>query len=301
MGRQRTDRLPLRDAIRPKLVPNAPRSYILLGMQTATCLVARHLARVFRAYLPVAVLPAPDHLSSMALASFSTAYAALVEITAAGESKAADLPAARDALKTAVNAVLVEASSDSAAAAAADALMVTHREKAEAGKYVAKPTGTLSPLLDPSILKGSLLASLKTCAHYPAILAMPDLCETIRKLVCSAPAKGVTTFLVDELGKDIETCTDVKALSAVHEVLRVHIQAEGRLKKELAGFVLGADHTKAVRTAANKAAKALTVAEAAAADVAGAAAKVAAAAAAKKKKEEFDALQKGIAAVAVTE
>ena len=141
----------------------------------------------------------------MALASFQTAYAALVEVTAAGESKAADLPAARDALKTAVNAVLVEASSDSAAADAADAIMVTYREKAEAGKYTGKPTGALSPLLDPAILKGSLLASLKTCAHYPAILAMPQLTETIRKLVCSAPAKGVTTFLVDELGKDVET------------------------------------------------------------------------------------------------
>ena len=238
----------------------------------------------------------------MALASFQAAYAAVVEVTAAGESKAADLPAARDALKTAVNAVLVEASSaDGAAADAADAVMVTYREKAEAGKYTGKPTGALSPLLDPAILKGSLLASLKTCAHYPAILAMPQLTETIRKLVCSAPAKGVTTFLVDELGKDVETCTDVKALSAVHEVLRVHMQAEGRLKKDLCGFVLGADHTKAVRTAANKAAKALAVAEAAAADAAGAAAKVAAAAAAKKKKAEFDALQKGVAAVSVTE
>lgn len=237
----------------------------------------------------------------MALASFQAAYAAVVEVTAAGESKAADLPAARDALKTAVNAVLVEASSDGAAADAADAVMVTYREKAEAGKYTGKPTGALSPLLDPAILKGSLLASLKTCAHYPAILAMPQLTETIRKLVCSAPAKGVTTFLVDELGKDVETCTDVKALSAVHEVLRVHMQAEGRLKKDLCGFVLGADHTKAVRTAANKAAKALAVAEAAAADAAGAAAKVASAAAAKKKKAEFDALQKGVAAVSVTE
>ena len=231
----------------------------------------------------------------MALPSFQAAYAALVETTAAGESKAAELPAARDALKTAVNAVLLEVSSgDAAAAEAVDAVMVTWRP--EAGKY-AKPSGPLPPLLDAAILKGSLLASLKTCAHYPAILAMPQLMETIRKLLCSAPAKGVTTFLVDELGKDIETCTDPKALSAVHEVLRVHMQAEGRLKKELGGFVLGADHTKAVRTAANKAAKALAVAEAAAADVAGAAAKVAAAAAAKKKKEEFDALQKGTAAI----
>ena len=232
----------------------------------------------------------------MALASFQAAYAALVETLAAGESKAADVPAARDTLKTTVNALLIAVASGEAAADAVDAVLVTWRP--EAGKY-AKPSGPLPPLLDAAILKGSLLAALKTCAHYPAILAMPQLMETIRKLLCSAPAKGVNTFLVDELGKDTDTCTDPKALSAVHEVLRVHMQAEGRLKKELGGFVLGADHTKAVRTAANKAAKGLAVAEAAAGGVAAAAAKKAAAANAKKKADEFAALQKGTAAISI--
>ena len=182
--------------------PKAPRTRTACP---ATCVARTRATGIARhALAPPGVRTARTHhapprlqVHSMALASFQTAYAALVEVTAAGESKAADLPAARDALKTAVNAVLVEASSDSAAADAADAIMVTYREKAEAGKYVAgKPTGPLSPLLDAAVLKGSLLASLKTCAHYPAILAMPQLTETIRKLVCAAPAKGVTTFLV---------------------------------------------------------------------------------------------------------
>lgn len=224
----------------------------------------------------------------MALATFDVCYSALEEAVKAGDSQAAAVPAAREALKIATNALLVEvAAGDAAAAVAVDAVLVTWRP--ELGKY-AKSTGPLPPLRDAALLKGSLLAALKVAAHYPAILAMPQLMETIRKLLCGAPAKGVHTFLVDELCNDIDGCTDAVALAAVREVLRTHMQAEGRLKKELMGFTLGAEQTKSVRTAANKAAKGLEVAKAASAGSAAVEAKAAAAEVAKKKAADFAAL-----------
>ena len=57
-----------------------------------------------------------------------------------------------------------------------------------------------APLLDAALLKGSVLAALKGCAHYPALLVLPQLLETTRKILCAAPAKGVATFLIDALG-----------------------------------------------------------------------------------------------------
>ena len=224
----------------------------------------------------------------MALATFDTCYAALEEAVKAGESQAAAVPAARDALKAAMSVLLLEvAAGDAAAATAVDAVLCTWRP--EPGKY-AKSTGPLPPLREAALVKGSFLAALKVAAHYPAILAMPQLMEAIRKLLCGAPAKGVYTFLVEDLCKDIEGCTDAVALAAVHEVLRVHMQAEGRLKKELMGFTLGAEQQKSVSTAANKAAKRLEVAKAASACNAAAEAKAAAATAAKNKAAEFAAL-----------
>jgi hypothetical protein len=232
-----------------------------------------------------------------ALVSFQSAYNTLDDTVKAGESQAAALPAAREALKMATATLLLEVSSgDAAAAAAVDAVLVTYRPPK--GKFD-KPTGPLPPLLDASLLKGSLLAALKTCAHYPAILAMPELMETTRKLLCGAPAKGVATFLIDELGTDIDRCTDGNALAAVQEVLRIHMQAEGRLKKDLLGFVLSADNTKSVRTAANKAAKALAVVEVAQAEVASVEAAKEKAAVAKQKREDFAALNAGAAAIKI--
>ena len=233
----------------------------------------------------------------MALGTFQAAYAALDEAVKAGESQADAVPAAREILKTALSGLLTDVAAGNSSAEAVDRVLVTWR--APAGKYD-KDSGPLPPLLDAALLKGSLLAALKSCAHYPALLAMPQLLETTRKLLCAAPAKGVATFLVDALGADIDACHDAKVLSAVQEVLRVHMQAEGRLKKDLGGFVLAADNTKSVRTAANKAAKTLAMVEeqdkARAAD----AAKKAAAEAAKVKAAEFAALQKGVADLKTT-
>ena len=224
-----------------------------------------------------------------ALAAFQTVYKALDDALKAGDSAADALPAAREALKAAMSVLLLEIASDTAAAAAVDAQVMTYRPPA--GKYD-KPAGPQHPLLDAAILKSSLLTALKTCAHYPAILAMPHLMETTRKLLCAAPAKGVATYLVDELGTDIETCSNVKALNAVQEVLRTHMQAEGRFKKDLMGAILGPDNVKSVRTAANKAAKRQAEVEAAGASELESEVKKLAAIEAKKKAAEFAALQK---------
>ena len=224
----------------------------------------------------------------MALAAFDTVYATLEAAVTAGESQADAVPAAQEALKSAMSALLLEvAAGDAAAAAAVDAVLVTWRPAP--GKYD-KPTGPLPPLRDIAMLKSPMLATLKGCAHYPAILMMPQFMEAMRKLLCNAPAKGVHKFLVEELGKDIEGCVDSMALTAVHEVLRVHMQAEGRLKKDLLGFTLGAEQTKSVRTAANKATKGIEAAMAAEAEIAASQAAVAAAAVAKKKAADFAAL-----------
>ena len=59
--------------------------------------------------------------------------------------------------------------------------------------------------------------------------------------VCArAPPLGSTTCpgpsgrrSLLNIGADIDACRDAKTLAAVQEVLRVHMQAEGRLKKDL--------------------------------------------------------------------
>lgn len=225
------------------------------------------------------------------LEAFAATYKTLDEATEAGEAQADALPAARDALKAAMASLLlaIAAKSDDAELCKqVDEAMVTWRP--EVSKYASKSS---VPLLKPALLKGSLLAALKLCSSYPALMALPQLMETTRKLLCAAPANGVEKFLVDELGADIAKCTDAKQLQAAATVLKVHMQAEGRLKKDLQGFALAAPSQKSVRTAANKAAKALASASDSQGAEAAAAAKKAAAAAAKEKAAAFEALQKG--------
>ena len=224
----------------------------------------------------------------MALVAFQTVYKALDDAMKA-DSAVEALPELKEALKAAMSVLLLEVASNTAVAAAVDSQVMTYRPPA--GKYD-KAAGPQAPLLDAAILKSSLLTALKTCAHYPAILAMPHLMETTRKLLCAAPAKGVATYLVDELGRDIDTCMNAKTLIAVQEVLRTHMQAEGRFKKDLMGFILGPDNVKSVRTAANKAAKKQAEVEAVDATALESETKKLAAAEAKKRAAEFAALQK---------
>ena len=70
----------------------------------------------------------------MALAAFDTVYATLEAAVTAGESQADAVPAAQEALKSAMSALLLEvADGDAAAAAAVDAVLVTWRPAP--GKY----------------------------------------------------------------------------------------------------------------------------------------------------------------------
>jgi hypothetical protein len=224
--------------------------------------------------------------------AFTSSYKACDEAIESG-SEGEALTAAREALKLAVVALLAHVSnkvSDTALCQEVDDLMCTYRP--EAGKYDNKVKSS-GPLLKPAVLKGSLLAALKSCSSYQALLAMPMLMETTRKLLCAAPANGVEKFLVEELGADIaKGDADEPTLSAIVDVLGKHMQAEGRLKKDLMGAQLGAPATKSVRTAKNKASKALEAVSAAAAGAAEAAAKKDAAAAAKAKADAFAELQK---------
>ena len=118
----------------------------------------------------------------------------------------------------------------------------------------------LSP--DAAALKGALLKALKVCALHRAFLGLPGLMEETRKMLCTAPAKGVATYLEVELCADVDACTDPRALVCVQEVLK-YMTGDGKLKKELGGFELGGPQKKSCRTAANRASKAFVAMEAA--------------------------------------
>jgi len=231
------------------------------------------------------------------LEEFAVAYKVVDAALEAGEAHAAALPAAKEALNVAVGKLLVHVSSQTgnkALCEEVDVALCTFR--GDGGKYtVVKASG---PLLKPAVLKSSLLAALKSCSSYPALLALPQLMETTRKLLCEAPAKGVEKYLCVELCNDMDSCTDARTLAAVQDVLRVHMQGEGRFKKDLMGFTLSAGHQKSVRTAANRAAKVFVAVTEAGAAAAKEAAKTAAALAAKEKAAAFVALQEGGAATA---
>ena len=225
------------------------------------------------------------------LAAFMDAYKTAEAAIEAGEAQKDAATAAREALKLAVAALLLHVASNTDNADVCkevDEALATY--KPVEGKY-STSKGRSAPLLKPAVLKGSLLAALKKCSSYEALLAMPQLCETTRKLLCAAPATGVAQFLEVELAADIDACKSAKTLSATHDVLRIHLQGEGRLKKDLMGADLGAPSKKSVRTAANKAAKALAAVNEAGAAAAAAAGKKAAALAAKEKAAAFEALQ----------
>jgi hypothetical protein len=153
------------------------------------------------------------------------------------------LPSAREALAEAVEALLSD---------------VASREVEETERRA------LDAALAPhaASLKGALLKALRVCSCARGFLGLPAVLEQTRRLLTAAPAKGVSTYLEDNLCKDIGSCTDARALAAVADVQSA-LLGQGRLKKDLGGFDLPAPHKKSCRTALNRATKALTELEAA--------------------------------------
>ena len=118
--------------------------------------------------------------------------------------------------------------------------------------------------------KGALLKALRLCSCARGFLGLPALMEETRKLLCTAPAKGVAIYLEEKgLCADIDKCTAPRSLAAVRDLMAFMTgqsldTGKPRLKKELGGFELPTPHKKSCRTALNRASKALEALETAA-------------------------------------
>ena len=113
---------------------------------------------------------------------------------------------------------------------------------------------------ETTALRGALFKALRVCSLHRAFLGLPRLLEATRLLLAAAPAKGVATFIETDLCADIDASASLRDLDCAQQVLDALLGGR-RLKKDL-GADLPASHKKSVRTALNRARRALGAIEA---------------------------------------